>query len=116
MTREEAIEYLHKLFMQADITDAYGDMDNTEPYEIAMDMAVEALSDVPDTNVGKWIPHSEFQEYDVCSACGLGCKRREYGVTDGNEWMSEWNYRFCPNCGAKMEAQNDKQHHRAFTG
>ena len=63
--------------------------------------------DVPATNVGKWIPHPEFQEYDVCSACGLGCKRREYGVTDGNEWMSEWNYRFCPNCGAKMEVQND---------
>lgn len=44
MTREEAIEYLHKLFMQADITDAYGDMDDTEPYETAIDMAVKALS------------------------------------------------------------------------
>ena len=43
MTREEAIEYLHKLFMQAEITDEYGDMDDTEPYETAIDMAVEAL-------------------------------------------------------------------------
>ena len=53
MTREEAIEYLHKLFMQADITDAYGDMDDTEPYETAIDMAVEALKEQ------HWIPCSE---------------------------------------------------------
>lgn len=43
MLREEAIEYIHKLFMQAEITDEYGDMDDTEPYETAIDMAVEAL-------------------------------------------------------------------------
>lgn len=43
MLREEAIEYIHKLYMMADITDEYGDMDDTEPYETAIDMAVEAL-------------------------------------------------------------------------
>lgn len=53
MTKEEAIEYLHRLYMKAEITDAYGDMDDTEPYEEAIDMAVEAL------NVQRWIPVNE---------------------------------------------------------
>ena len=43
MLREEAVQYLHKLYMMSDITDEYGDMDDTEPYETAIDMAVEAL-------------------------------------------------------------------------
>ena len=43
MTREEAIQYLQKLYLMADITDEYGDMDDTTPYETAVDMAIEAL-------------------------------------------------------------------------
>ena len=43
MTREEAVQYLQKIYLMADITDEYGDMDDTEPYETAIDMAVEAL-------------------------------------------------------------------------
>ena len=31
MTREEAIQYLQKLYLMADITDEYGDMDDTTP-------------------------------------------------------------------------------------
>ena len=47
MTNEEAIKYL-KLFHGYDL-----------PIQEAFDMAIEALSDVPDTNVGKWILVSE---------------------------------------------------------
>lgn len=53
MTREEAIEYLQKLYMKAEITDEYGDMDDTEPYEMAVDMAIEALQEQ------QWIPCEE---------------------------------------------------------
>lgn len=53
MTKEEAIKYLHKLYMKAEITDEYGDMDDTETYEIAVNMAVEALERT------RWIPVSE---------------------------------------------------------
>lgn len=62
MTREEAIEYVHILYMKAEITDEHGDMDDTEPYEEAIDMAVEALkARLPEegTTFGKWIPCSE---------------------------------------------------------
>ena len=43
MTNEEAIKYLRKLYMIADITDEYGDLDDTEPYETAIDLAIDAL-------------------------------------------------------------------------
>lgn len=82
MTREEAIEYLHKLFMQADITDAYGDMDDTEPYETAIDMAVKALQE---QKTGKW---AQVAFSYRCSAC-----------QEDSDWPSE----YCPWCGAKME-------------
>lgn len=57
---------------------------------------------------GKWKRHPGYREFDVCTACGFGCKRREYGLmpdTDGTptEWMTEYSYQYCPNCGAKME-------------
>lgn len=50
MTREEAIE---ELLCMKHLVRAESDADK------ALDMAIEALSDVPDTNVGKWIPCSE---------------------------------------------------------
>ena len=50
---------------------------------------------------GHWIPHPDprVREWDVCSSCGIGCKRREYG----DVWGTQYNYPFCPNCGAKMD-------------
>ena len=54
---------------------------------------------------GRWDPHpiKEHREWDVCSACGIGTKRREYGINeDGREWMIEYTYQYCPHCGARM--------------
>ena len=47
MTNEECKKYLIKLYGMADITDAYGDMDDTTPYEEALDMAIKALEQQP---------------------------------------------------------------------
>ena len=44
MTREEAIKLLEHISIAYTPTDAYGDYDDTEPYEEAIDMAIEALS------------------------------------------------------------------------
>ena len=53
---------------------------------------------------GSWEPHPNSREWDVCSVCGIGTKRREYGYREdyGREWMMEENYRYCPHCGAEM--------------
>ena len=52
-----------------------------------------------------WKPHPIYpKEWDVCTSCGLGTKRREYGTNhDGTEWRSEVSYTYCPWCGAKMD-------------
>lgn len=53
---------------------------------------------------GKWEPHPSEREWDICSYCHLGTKRREYGLNDdGTEWVTEQSYTYCPWCGALME-------------
>ena len=44
MTREEAKNWLNKLYSRADITDEYGDMEDMQPYKEAVDMAIKALA------------------------------------------------------------------------
>ena len=73
------------------------------------------IDDIPPANVrpvvrGKWAPHPDpnCKEWDVCTACGTGCKRREYGTNpDGTDYVTEWSYPYCPNCGAEMEVDED---------
>ena len=58
MTKEEAIEAVKTAFGMWECEfDCFGE-DWTNEHK-ARDMAIEALSDVPDTNVGKLIPCSE---------------------------------------------------------
>ena len=47
---------------------------------------------------GRWISHPTEPLWDVCSACGTGCKRREND--DGAEIQN--CYQYCPWCGARM--------------
>ena len=47
MTREEARTWLNKLYTRADITDEYGDMEDMQPYEEAVNMAIKALEQEP---------------------------------------------------------------------
>lgn len=43
MTRKEAITWLNKLYARADITDEYGDMEDMQPYEEALNIAINSL-------------------------------------------------------------------------
>lgn len=49
------------------------------------------------------MPHPEAEEWDYCSVCGIGTKRREHGTNDdGTPWESELSYTHCPWCGARL--------------
>ena len=58
---------------------------------------------------GYWRPHPlgytsnlvKYEEWDVCSNCGIGTKRRN--MTD--DFFEEYSYSYCPWCGAKMDAK-----------
>jgi len=59
---------------------------------------------------GRWEPHPSEREWDICSYCHLGTKRREYGLNDdGTEWVTEQSYTHCPWCGAKMENEDGNE-------
>ena len=124
MTREEAIEWLGR------IKDRYihgGDEGFDNKRKEAIDMAIEALSDRPKVNAelkadwlrrqyeivieenkrlkadgqtkGKWnnIP---FGNLRACSNCGYIC-------TPILAYQTQDVYNYCPNCGAKMEGQEE---------
>lgn len=99
MTREEAIEKIKRWKLEIDDEKDYADYLEGWFYkddEIAFDMAIEALKE---QKTGEWI--LSFNGYEntwICSECG-----EEYVLYDGT--IAEQHY--CPNCGAKMEVQND---------
>lgn len=91
MTREEAAHVIETsdLFWLRPTDDEY----------MALSMAIDVLK-----RKAEWEPHPDPDnpEWDVCSRCGVGCKRREFGEADGRKWMTEYSYQYCPNCGAYM--------------
>ena len=56
-------------------------------------------ADVEPVRHGRWIPHPGHHDFDLCSVCRTGTRRRIY--EDGGE--IEYNYKICPWCGAKLE-------------
>lgn len=54
MTREEAIKLLEYISIAYTPTDAYGDYDDPQPYEEALDMAIEALKTIDNCDQCEW--------------------------------------------------------------
>lgn len=50
---------------------------------------------------GKWIVVEKMLNIWACSNC-----KEEYCSETGGT-PSEWDYNYCPKCGARMEAEND---------
>ena len=72
-------------------------------FGFAMEIVKQAPSAEPEQKHGEWLPHPHEREWDVCSVCGIGCKRREYEMQFGQERFTEYSYQYCPNCGARLE-------------
>lgn len=84
MNREEARADL--MLAQADIS--------YRPKDDSIDMAIEALNN---QKTGHWVeiddyPHEDFE----CDCCG----GKVYGTEEPYE-----EYKYCPNCGAKMKGE-----------
>lgn len=82
MTREVAKNWLNKLYARADITDEYGDMEDMQPYEEAVNMAIQALEQT------RWIPVSEklpeLCQRVLVTSYGRVC----YAMMIGADWNS----------------------------
>ena len=84
MTREEAIKYLQDIGMRFVPTDQYGDYDDPQPYDDAIDMAIEALENKP-TPCEKCIHVKSCRKviilknrtYKLIKYCSQGAERRE---------------------------------------
>ena len=92
MDNREAIQLLDELLLRGNFTDQYGDMGDSSPYEEAVEIAKQAIekqmsSIQPKQKTGRWID-------DNCSECG--------------QYVYHGDARnYCPNCGAKMESDNE---------
>ena len=77
--------------------------DRTTMVNTALDIAIEALEKKC---------HNENRDYDscdqfVCSNCGIELQdwHRVERDEDGDITYHEYEFNYCPNCGAKMESE-----------
>ena len=71
--------------------------------ELALVVKAQPTIDAEPVRRGKWLPHPTDRDYDVCSACGSGTRKRTHGYENGLRWDAEEVFQYCPRCGAKME-------------
>lgn len=67
---------------------------------------IRELPTIDPVKHGKWKPHPNEVDWDVCSVCGLGTHRRFHyneGVYGGYD--VEESFAYCPNCGARMDGE-----------
>lgn len=60
-------------------------------------------------NEGEWLPHPTDDEFQVCSVCRKRTRRKIHyneGVYGGFD--VELSYEFCPHCGAKLKALEER--------
>lgn len=97
MKREEAIRIIETVFQDEYVYKYYDSITHQ-----ALDMAIEALTNVQNMHIGKWIKKQVFNpELDKyvpfieCSVCGY---EPYYGG-------SEPKFNYCANCGADMRGE-----------
>lgn len=124
MTRNEAVKRLRQLETMCTYQDAYGDYVDAEPFDEAVNMAIEALEKPKDEEIydylmsrdqllvskelfrnlqpksGMWIPLNPgdygYSAGDfICSCCGK--PNHCYKVTD-----------YCCSCGARMKEEKNE--------
>lgn len=75
------------------------------------DVGQEIIASIPSADVapvrhGRWIEYGENQDgtHNMrCSKCGTGLKSKGHA----NSYYTKHKYRYCNNCGAKMDEEVD---------
>ncbi len=79
-----------------------------EAVEITEDLCIKSLPPVtPQPKMGHWISHSEHCKMNNLRPSGLAsywwCSECDYGID--YKYFHTVDFRYCPNCGAKMEGE-----------
>lgn len=101
--REDAVRRIAVLMA----AEAESDGCEDQPMDNYIEYALEDLADIPSADVapvrhGRWIEYGENQDgtHNMrCSKCGAGLKSKGHA----NSYYTKHKYRYCRNCGAKMD-------------
>lgn len=73
--------------------------------EVAFDMAIEALENSKTCqNIGE--DYAEFDQF-ICSECEAHLQDWVLMDEDDEDIVHEYVFKYCPNCGAKVEDKDD---------
>lgn len=99
MTREEAIKLLEHISIAYTPTDAYGDYDDPQPYEEAIDMAIKALErEIPKNPIVNYVADS-----DGARRLNSGWTEDSYLCPVCHTYFGEvFDKGYCRKCGQKL--------------
>lgn len=99
ITREDAVKWLTNL------REDCGRYQDLWPYGEALDQIIKLLdTDVAPVRHGRWIEYGENKDgtHNICcSVCDGFLKSKGHA----NSCYTRNKYRYCPNCGAKMDGE-----------
>ena len=105
VSRAEVYDIITRMFTSTEMTN--------EEYKNAMQLVKELPSVIPARPHG----HNNNNDYAdcdqfVCSECGIELQdwhSVERDIDDGDITYHEYTFKYCPNCGAKMEVDADDE-------
>ena len=100
MDSREAIQLLDELLLRSDFSDQYGDMEDSSPYEEAVEIARQAIEKQIPKKVKIQFCGMGFKT-DVCPTCG-----DDFYIDDLGQTMY---YSFCPDCGQALDWSSENE-------
>lgn len=100
MNYQEVIELLNELLLKGNFTDQYGDMDDSSPYEVAVDIAVKAIEKQIKKTVLKDNIGTSTSYIGSCPICNCYA-----GVNN----VREYTYHYCSDCGQALDWSDENE-------